>query len=112
MKISKVYTKTGDAGTTSLVGGQRINKDDCRLEAYGTVDELNSQLGLLVAVMPDGDEKVMVERMQCCLSDDLPGSRMLSFPVLDVKSMWVCWQCLHLPVPTMRYWLHALIVWK
>ena len=67
MKISKVYTKTGDAGTTSLVGGQRINKDDCRLEAYGTVDELNSQLGLLVAVMPDGDEKVMVERMQCCL---------------------------------------------
>lgn len=44
---SNVYTRTGDAGTTSLVGGTRIAKDDARLEAYGTVDELNSWLGLL-----------------------------------------------------------------
>lgn len=51
MKITKVYTKTGDDGTTSLVGGVRINKSDVRLEAYGTVDELNSQLGLLAAYM-------------------------------------------------------------
>lgn len=43
----KVYTRTGDNGTTSLVGGIRIAKDDPRLEAYGTVDELNSWLGLL-----------------------------------------------------------------
>lgn len=45
----KVYTKTGDAGTTSLVGGTRAPKDDPRLEAYGTADELNSWLGLLDA---------------------------------------------------------------
>lgn len=43
----KVYTRTGDKGTTSLVGGTRIAKDNPRLEAYGTVDELNSWLGLL-----------------------------------------------------------------
>jgi len=43
----KVYTRTGDKGMTSLVGGKRVAKDDMRLEAYGTVDELNSWLGLI-----------------------------------------------------------------
>lgn len=47
MKKSVVYTRTGDAGTTSLVGGTRIAKDAPRLEAYGTVDELNSHIGLV-----------------------------------------------------------------
>lgn len=44
---STVYTRTGDTGSTSLVGGARVAKDDTRLEAYGTVDEANSWLGLL-----------------------------------------------------------------
>jgi cob(I)alamin adenosyltransferase len=43
----KVYTKTGDKGKTSLVGGSRVEKDNLRVEAYGTVDELNSLAGLL-----------------------------------------------------------------
>ena len=43
----KIYTKTGDKGTTSLLGGTKVSKDDWRLEAYGTVDELNSFVGLL-----------------------------------------------------------------
>ena len=43
----KVYTKTGDKGTTALFGGARVPKNHIRIEAYGTVDELNSQLGLL-----------------------------------------------------------------
>jgi len=46
---SRLYTRSGDQGTTSLVGGTRAPKDSIRLEAYGTVDELNSWLGLLVA---------------------------------------------------------------
>jgi len=44
--IHKVYTRTGDQGETSLVGGQRVPKDDLRIEAYGTVDELNAVVGL------------------------------------------------------------------
>jgi cob(I)alamin adenosyltransferase len=43
----KIYTKTGDGGTTSLAGGRRVKKNDIRIEAYGTVDELNSFVGLL-----------------------------------------------------------------
>ena len=46
MRISKVYTKTGDAGKTRLAGGQEVWKDSLRVEAYGTVDELNSVIGL------------------------------------------------------------------
>lgn len=46
-----IYTKTGDHGTTSLVGGSRVNKDDHRVEAYGTVDELNSHVGLLAEMI-------------------------------------------------------------
>ena len=64
MKITKVYTRTGDKGTTSLVGGVRIKKSDARLEAYGTVDELSAHLGLLVAMMPDGDIRQNIIRIQ------------------------------------------------
>lgn len=64
MKITKVYTRTGDEGMTSLVGGTRVSKTHPRVEAYGTVDELSSHLGLLAAYMDDGDDKLMIERIQ------------------------------------------------
>ncbi len=67
MKITKVYTKTGDKGTTSLVGGIRIGKAGTRIEAYGTVDELNSQLGLLAAHMTADDDRRTVEQIQSIL---------------------------------------------
>ena len=50
MRITKVYTRTGDAGQTRLAGGQQVWKDSLRVEAYGTVDELNSVLGVVQAV--------------------------------------------------------------
>lgn len=48
-RITKVYTRTGDDGTTALGGGQRVAKDALRIEAYGTVDELNSAIGVALA---------------------------------------------------------------
>lgn len=48
-RLSKIYTRTGDDGTTGLGDGQRVSKHDLRVEAYGTVDELNSQMGVLIA---------------------------------------------------------------
>lgn len=48
-RITRVYTRTGDEGTTSLGGGSRVDKDSPRIAAYGTVDELNSQIGLALA---------------------------------------------------------------
>lgn len=48
-RLTKIYTKTGDAGTTALGGGQRVPKDALRVQVYGTVDELNSQLGVALA---------------------------------------------------------------
>ena len=64
MKITKVYTRGGDKGQTSLVGGQRVSKASTRLEAYGTVDELSSHLGLLASMLPDGHEHEMIIRVQ------------------------------------------------
>lgn len=64
MKINKVYTRTGDKGTTSLVGGIRVSKTDIRIEAYGTVDELNSNIGLLASFLSDGDDKEILEHIQ------------------------------------------------
>ena len=50
MRITKVYTRTGDAGQTRLAGGQQVWKDCLRVEAYGTVDELNASVGLVRAM--------------------------------------------------------------
>ncbi|MBA5866124.1 MAG: cob(I)yrinic acid a,c-diamide adenosyltransferase [Nitrospira sp. CR1.3] len=55
MRITKVYTRTGDAGQTRLAGGQQVWKDSLRVEAYGTVDELNASIGLARAM---NDESV------------------------------------------------------
>ena len=66
---SNVYTRTGDEGMTSLASGQRVSKTHPRLEAYGTIDELNSQLGLLITYVTEEDDKVFLQHVQNCLFD-------------------------------------------
>lgn len=56
-----IYTKTGDEGTTSLVGGTRVKKCDLRVEAYGTVDELNSHIGLLAEMVREIDSQTFAQ---------------------------------------------------
>ncbi|SHE76418.1 cob(I)alamin adenosyltransferase [Mariniphaga anaerophila] len=61
-KEFKIYTKTGDDGSTGLVGGSRVKKYDIRLEAYGTVDELNALIGVIrSAKLPENHAATLVE---------------------------------------------------
>ena len=60
----KIYTKTGDSGTTSILGGKRLPKNDTRVEAYGTVDELNSLLGIILAENLQAEVSKKVTRVQ------------------------------------------------
>ncbi len=60
----KIYTKTGDTGVTSLLGGTKVSKADIRLEAYGTVDELNSAVGLLISDLVDETEITFLTEVQ------------------------------------------------
>lgn len=64
MKKSLVYTRSGDKGRTSLVGGTRVSKTDDRLQAYGTVDELNAHLGLLLTYLKRDEDIRMVRWVQ------------------------------------------------
>jgi cob(I)alamin adenosyltransferase len=58
LALNRIYTKRGDTGDTSLVGGQRVAKDDPRIEAYGTVDELNAFVGLACVSCQDAGAKL------------------------------------------------------
>lgn len=64
MKKATIYTGTGDTGTTSLIGGTRVPKNHIRVEAYGTLDELNAQLGLLLVILDDKETIVLIERIE------------------------------------------------
>lgn len=65
----KVYTKTGDKGTTSLYDGIRVSKDYIRVESYGTIDELNSSLGLAKNYIEEKEIKELVAKLQRSLFD-------------------------------------------
>ncbi len=60
----KIYTKSGDDGTTALFGGDRVKKSYIRVETYGNIDELNSFLGLLIESIGDGDIRAYLEKIQ------------------------------------------------
>lgn len=63
----KIYTKTGDKGLTSLVGGQRVKKCCERLESYGTIDELNAQVGVLLTECSDANDSTFLTARQADL---------------------------------------------
>ncbi len=65
-RITKVYTRTGDDGTTGLGGGQRVPKDSARIAAYGTVDELNSAIGAALAA---GLDELLAENLRRIQND-------------------------------------------
>lgn len=69
MKKSGVYTRTGDDGTTGLVGGTRIKKSDPRIHLYGEVDELNSYIGLGISFLPASFDKTLLLQIQSALFD-------------------------------------------
>jgi cob(I)alamin adenosyltransferase len=99
IRINRVYTRGGDSGETSLVGGQRIAKDSIRIESYGTVDELNAILGLVRTANRDGPARkadrgrldVLLEQIQNELfnlgSDlaTLPEDRHPKQPVIEAR---------------------------
>ncbi len=64
VKITKVYTRTGDSGQTGLVGGRRIPKNHQRIEAYGTVDELNSILGLVLSFLVQKESSIRRKKLE------------------------------------------------
>lgn len=69
-RLSKIYTRTGDDGSTGLGDGSRVAKDDVRVEAYGTVDELNAAVGLLRAELaPDHAAQALLGEIQHDLFD-------------------------------------------
>lgn len=59
-----IYTRTGDAGTTSIFGGRRLSKSDLQIEAYGSIDELTSFIGLVIAKCKNRDEKRLLTTIQ------------------------------------------------
>lgn len=78
----RIYTKTGDDGTTGLLGGNRIPKYALRIEVYGTLDELNSHVGLLIAQVPSGVELPILGEIQDRLF--VAGGQLAADPATDV----------------------------
>jgi cob(I)alamin adenosyltransferase len=69
VRLTRIYTRGGDAGQTSLGDGSRVSKLDCRIGAFGTVDELNSALGVVLAGDPPDEMRGALERIQNELFD-------------------------------------------
>jgi len=69
VRLTRIYTRAGDGGETSLGDGSRVHKLDCRIAAFGTVDEVNSLIGLALAADPPSEMRGVLERVQNELFD-------------------------------------------
>jgi cob(I)alamin adenosyltransferase len=81
VKLNKIYTRTGDKGTTGLVDGSRVSKADARMAAIGDVDEANSAIGIAVMALGDADEVPLLTTIQ---NDMFDLGADLATPVTDV----------------------------
>ena len=110
-RLSKIYTRTGDDGSTGLGTGERVPKDHPRVDAYGTVDELNSLIGLVLAsdALPSTIKDCLL-RIQHQLFDlggelCIPGSRVMTADATaDIESVLdaLNWQCPMVCTPPRR----------
>ena len=92
IRLSKIYTKTGDKGSTLLATGERVLKSNVRIEAYGTVDELNSVLGMLRdTIAADSRTSDLVEMLAKIQNElfDIGGELSVPLDVLDTKRQQV-----------------------
>ncbi len=94
VRINKVYTRTGDRGETALVGGKRVPKDSLRIEAYGTIDELNSIVGLARVFNEEsldaGEAHRFLDEVLCQIQDELfdLGSELATPPEFFQQGMY------------------------
>jgi cob(I)alamin adenosyltransferase len=94
IRITKVYTRTGDRGETSLVGGKRVPKDSPRIDAYGTIDELNSIIGLARVFNEEnldaGEAHHFLDEVLCKIQDELfdLGSELATAPEFFQEGMF------------------------
>ncbi len=84
--MRRIYTRTGDNGTTGIFGGERVEKDDIRIEANGTIDELNTVIGIVRSLLPERDEwhgwlyEIQMELMACMSHVATPSTRRIENP--------------------------------
>ncbi len=97
LRITKVYTRQGDNGTTRLGGGQEVAKDSARIQAYGTVDEFTSVLGIVISFEPIAEVKAALSKIQhelftlggdlCVLKEDKQKWEMQQIEIHQVEAL-------------------------
>jgi cob(I)alamin adenosyltransferase len=111
----KIYTKTGDKGKTSLIGGTKVSKNHLRIETYGTVDELNSWMGLVNDHMTEASVKALISEIQdrlftigASLATDPEKNVKMSIPDLhaeDVKLLEDAIDAMNEALPEMKHFI-------
>lgn len=95
----KIYTKTGDRGETSLFGGKRVQKNHKRIEAYGTIDELNSVLGLVISenisdkvknILLEIQNKLFVLGGELATPNNVKSNAIINIDLEDIKYIEIC----------------------
>jgi cob(I)alamin adenosyltransferase len=93
-RLSRIYTRSGDAGETGLADGSRLAKDETRLHCLGELDELNSQLGVLLSLQPPAEWRPCLEEIQHTLFDlggdlSLPGRHSIGQAQVEWLERWL-----------------------